>query len=47
VTLESENKKDEKLSTWVLQDSDTQEWVLKNTVNTLDVFGETGEALEF
>jgi hypothetical protein len=47
VTLESENKKDEKLSTWVLQDSDTQEWVLKNTVNTLDVFGETGETLEF
>jgi len=37
MTLESDNKK---LSTWVLQDYDTQEWVLKNTMCTLDVFGE-------
>ncbi|CAD6337470.1 unnamed protein product [Miscanthus lutarioriparius] len=40
-------KKNEKLSTGVLQDYDTHEWVLKNTVNSLDVFGETGRFLEF
>jgi hypothetical protein len=42
-------KKNDKLSTWVLQDYDTQEWVLKNTLdlNSLDVFGETGCFLEF
>ena len=47
VTVDSADKNNDKLSTWVLQDYDTQEWVLKSTVNSLDVFGETGSALEF
>jgi F-box interacting protein len=45
--LESADKKNVELSTWVLQDYDTQEWVLKNTVNSLDVFGDMGGVLEF
>ena len=49
VTLESADKDNDKLSKWVLQDYDTQEWVLKNTVdlNSLDVFGETRDLSEF
>ena len=49
VTLESADKDNDKLSTWVLQDYDTQEWVLKNTMdlNSLDVFGETRDLSEF
>jgi hypothetical protein len=47
VTIESADKNNDKLSTWVLQDYDTQEWVLKSTVNSLDVFGETGVRPEY
>jgi len=38
-----------KLSIWVLQDYDTQEWVLKNTVSSLEVFGKLtgGHILDF
>ena len=47
VTQEFADNKTDKLSTWVLQDYDTQEWMLKNTVNSLVVFGETGVGPDF
>ncbi|CAD6220775.1 unnamed protein product [Miscanthus lutarioriparius] len=47
VTIDSADKNNDKLSTWVLQDYDTQEWVLKSTVNSLDVFGETRVTPEY
>jgi len=47
VTVDSADKNNDKLSTWVLQDYDTQEWVLKSTVNSLDVFGETRVTPEY
>jgi len=49
VTIESADENNDKLSIWVLQNYDTQEWVLKNTMDldSFDVFGETEDLNEF
>ncbi|CAD6337472.1 unnamed protein product [Miscanthus lutarioriparius] len=49
VTVESADENNDKLSIWVLQNYDTQEWVLKNTMDldSFDVFGETEDLNEF